>query len=240
MKKTSFLILLLLFHLIVSAQNTLSAFTAEADAFLNKYVSDGKVAYAALKKEGKTIQALTTKISSINLATASENSKKAFYINAYNLLVIQAIAQLYPLKSVRDKPGFFDKTTHVVAGEKLTLNSLEKNKLLLPYSDARLHFVLACAAVSCPPLANFAYTPEEINSQLDSRTKLALNNPAFIRVNTRNQQVLISKIFDWYKTDFTQYNLTILAFLNKYRTDKIPGNYRLNYYEYDWNLNKQY
>ncbi|MDQ3290694.1 MAG: DUF547 domain-containing protein [Bacteroidota bacterium] len=221
------------------AQNVLPALTDEADAFLKKYVTEGKVAYAAIKNDEKSIQSLTNKISTINLQGVPDNSKKAFYINAYNLLVIQAVVKLYPLKSVMDKPGFFDKTLHVVAGEKLTLNDLEKKKLLQPYQDARLHFALACAAVSCPPLASYAYTPDGLNAQLDSRTKQAINNPAFIKVNTPNRQVLISKIFDWYKTDFTKDNQTVLSFLNNYRTDKIPSNYQVGYYEYDWRLNNQ-
>ncbi|QMU31144.1 DUF547 domain-containing protein [Adhaeribacter radiodurans] len=239
MKKIFSCVVLLFLCSTSFAQNTLPAFTDEADAFFKKYVAEGKVAYAAIKKEEKSIQLLTNKIGAINLQGIPDNSKKAFYINAYNLLVIQAVTNLYPVKSVMDKPGFFDKTVHVVAGEKLTLNDLEKKKLLQPYQDARLHFALACAAVSCPPLASYAYTPNGLNGQLDSRTKQAINNPAFIKVNTQNRQVLISKIFDWYKTDFTKDNQTVLSFLNTYRTDKIPGNYQVGYYEYDWRLNNQ-
>lgn len=233
------LTILLFTSLTTFAQNNLPAFTSEANAFFKKFVTDGKVAYAAVKKEEKSIQTLTSKIGNINLANASENSKKAFYINAYNLLVIQAVTNLYPLQTVMEKPGFFDKMLHSVAGEKLTLNDLEKKKLLEPYQDARLHFALVCAAVSCPPLTNFAYTPEEVNTQLDNRTRQALNNPAFIRVNTQKQQVLVSKIFDWYKTDFTKNNQTVLVFLNSYRSNKIPPIYQVGYYDYDWNLNKK-
>lgn len=174
----------------------------------------------------------------MNLQGSSSDSKKAFFINAYNLLVIQAVINQYPVKSVMDKPGFFDKTIHLVAGEKLTLNDLEKKKLLQPYQDARLHFVLACAAVSCPLLANFAYTPNDLNNQLTTRTGLALNNNSFIRVSKKDQKVQVSKIFDWYKTDFTGNNQPVLTFINTYRTDKIPANYQVSYYEYDWALNK--
>ncbi|QNF32540.1 DUF547 domain-containing protein [Adhaeribacter swui] len=239
MTKVALFIFLLFTSLNTFAQNTLPAFTTEANAFFKKFVTDGKVAYAAVKKDAKSIQALTSKIGSMNLAEAPDNSKKAFYINAYNLLVIKAVTDLYPLQTVMAKPGFFDKTLHQVAGEQLTLNDLEKKKLLEPYRDARLHFVLVCAAVSCPNLASFAYTPEQINTQLDNRTKLALNNPAFIRVNTSKQQVLISKIFDWYKSDFLKNTPTALAYINTYRQNKIPETYQLGYYEYDWNLNKK-
>ena len=239
MIKVALFFLLLLTRLSTFAQNTLPAFTTEADAFFKKFVVTGQVDYAAVKKEGKSIQHLSEKIGTMSLADASENSKKAFYINAYNLLVIQAVVKLYPLPTVMQKPGFFDKTLHLVAGENLTLNNLEKKKLLEPYRDARLHFVLVCAAVSCPPLANFAYTPDQLNTQLETRTKLALNNPAFIRVNTQKQQVLVSKIFDWYQADFLKKYPTALAFINTYRQNKIPEKYQVVFYEYDWSLNKK-
>ncbi|RDC65438.1 DUF547 domain-containing protein [Adhaeribacter pallidiroseus] len=239
MSKVALFVFLIFAGFNLSAQNTLPTFTAEADAFLKKFVVAGKVDYAAVKKEAKSIQSLSDKIGSIDLAEASDNSKKAFYINAYNLLVIQAVTNGYPLQTVMDKPGFFDKTLHLVAGEKLTLNNLEKKKLLEPYRDARLHFVLVCAALSCPPLADFAYTPDQMDTQLNTRTQLALNNPTFIRVNTPKQQVLISKIFDWYQADFLKNNQTVLHFINAYRSNKIPENYQLGFYEYDWNLNKK-
>ena len=221
------------------AQNILPAFTSEADSFLKKYVADGQVNYAAVQKDAPAIQSLTNQVGRMNLTGASDVSKKAFYLNAYNLLVIRAVGQQYPIKSVMDQPGFFDKTTHLIAGEKLTLNDLEKKKLLQPYPDARLHFALACAAVSCPPLASFAYTPAELNNQLDGRTKLALNHSAFTRVSKKDKKVRLSKIFDWYQSDFIKDNQTVLAFINKYRTDKIPADYQLSYYEYDWRLNEQ-
>jgi hypothetical protein len=238
-KRISVLIIALFCCLRVGAQNILPDFTSDADAFFKKYVTNGQVAYAAVQKDAKTLAALTSQIGRMNLAGAPDESRKAFYINAYNILVIQAVANQFPLKSVMDKPGFFDKTTHLVAGEKLTLNDLEKKKLLQPYADARLHFVLACAAVSCPPLASFAYTPEGLNTQLDTRTKAALNNPAFIRVSKRDKKVLVSKIFDWYQTDFTKGNQPILTYINKYRTENIPPGYQVSFYEYDWSLNKQ-
>ncbi len=233
------LLLFLSFHLTAAAQPSLPGFTTEADAFLKKYVSNGRVNYDEVKQNAPAMQALVTKIGNMKLQGISDNGKKAFYSNAYNLLVIQAVANQYPLKSVMDKPGFFDKTTHLVAGDKFTLNDLEKKKLLQPYQDARLHFALACAAVSCLPLAAFAYTSENINNQLEARTKLALNNPIFIRVSKKDRKVLVSQIFDWYKPDFTRDNQTVPAFLNKFRTDKIPADYLVDYYEYDWSLNKQ-
>ena len=40
------------------------------------------------------------------------------------------------------------------------------------------------------------------------------------------------------KEDFVQ-NGNELDFINQYRTEKIPNNYKLTYFPYNWNLNKQ-
>ncbi|MEM6360586.1 MAG: DUF547 domain-containing protein, partial [Bacteroidota bacterium] len=48
--------------------------------------------------------------------------KNAFFVNAYNLIVIYQVAKFYPLKSPLDRSGFFDRVKHTVAGESITLN----------------------------------------------------------------------------------------------------------------------
>jgi hypothetical protein len=167
----------------------------------------------------------------------SDAEKKSFYINAYNLIVIYQVSKYYPLKSPLDASGFFDAVRHKVAGESLTLNVLEYKKLLIPHKDARIHFALACAAKSCPPLASFAFSAESLDTELDKRTRLSINDAEWLRVS--NGSVQLSKIFQWYDKDFLREGGSILGFVNAYRTTKIPANYRIDYYEYDWALNDQ-
>lgn len=216
---------------------SLPEFFSEADAFLKKWVMKGDVNYAGVKNNLFQIESLYQQVGAMNLSEASKAEEKAFYINAYNLVVIYQVAKYYPLKSPMNKSGFFDQVDHRVAGKEMTLNELEIKQLVLPYGDPRIHFALACAAKSCPPLANFAYQPTELDSQLEQRTKNSVNNAEFIRVDAANNQVAVSKIFDWYKKDFTQGGQTITEFLNKYRSISIPLSYRVAYYEYDWSLN---
>lgn len=217
----------------------LAKFFSNADAFLKKHVAANGVNYKLIKKDRHEIDALYQQIGEANLGEVSAAEKKAFYINAYNLIVIHRIASKYPIGSPMDDPGFFDKVTHLVAGERLTLNQLEKEKLLKPYRDARVHFVLVCAAKSCPPLANFAMMPNEIDTQLNARTTKALNDPAWLIVNKAQGNVELSRIFEWYQADFGDSKEAVLQWINKFRSAKIPANYTVNYYEYDWALNDQ-
>lgn len=235
--RTIFSVLLL--SLASMAQSAdLSGFFVKTDDFLKKYVKDGMVEYQAIKNNSSSINALYSEIGKMDLSGASEPEKKAFYINAYNLIVIYQVTKYYPLKSPLDQSGFFDKVKHSVAGESLTLNHLEIKKIILPYNDPRIHFVLACAAKSCPPLASFAFIPDKLDAQLEERTKLSINDGDWLKVDNKDKKAYISKIFEWYQKDFTKAGTSVLAFINRYRKTAIPDSYSIKYYEYDWGLNE--
>lgn len=218
----------------LSAAGTPAAFFADTDALLSRYVQNGRVDYQGLKTSG-ALTPLIEEISSANLATLKGNERKAYLINAYNLLVIQQALDNYPLKSVLDVKGFFDGKKHAVGNRQLTLNQLEKDLLLKEFKDARLHFVLVCGAAGCPPIISEAYRPNELEAQLNRQTRRALNNATFIRVN--GEQAQLSRIFEWYAGDFGGSKANVLSFINKYRKTAIPANAKVSYYEYDWSLN---
>lgn len=215
----------------------LNKFYEEVDQFLKKYTSNGSVSYNKISNSLPEVTRLYNNIGNIDLSKATDNQKQAFYINAYNMVVIYQVAKYFPLKSPMDQSGFFDKVKHKIAGEMITLNALEIIKLLRVYKEPKFHFALACAARGCPKLANFAYFPDNIGQQLDQRTRLSINDDYFIRVNHQKKTVDLSMIFKWYNKDFTMNGQTVLAFVNKYRKNKIPDSYRVDHYEYDWSLN---
>ena len=161
--------------------------------------------------------------------------KKLFFINAYNLHVINLALTEYPISSVQDIAGFFERKKVKVAGKTYTLNQFEKEEILKPYQDGRLHFVLVCGAVSCPPITNFAYQPDLLEAQLDKQTKLALDDANFLITN--GNTIGLSQIFKWYPEDFGGSKDNIIQFINKYRTYTIPTTAKFTYYDYDWSLN---
>ena len=234
----SFALTLFAFSAMLTAANTddpQGDFISDTDALLKRYVKQGRVDYVGLKASND-LDPLIQKVATVDLSVLKGNDKKAFLINAYNLLVIKQVLENYPLKSVLDVNGFFDGKKQNVGGRKLTLNQLEKELLLKEFNDARLHFVLVCGALGCPPIINFAYTPAKLEAQLSKQTKLALNDPAFLRVN--GDKAELSKIFEWYASDFGGSKSAVLGFINKYRDEAVPTSAKVSYYTYDWTLNK--
>lgn len=220
----------------IQAQNT-TDFFSKADVFLKAHVKNGRVDYAAIKANPADLNALVEDAKKISVSQKNADEYQAFWINGYNLLVIKAIVENYPLKSPLDVGGFFDKTKHDIGGTSITLNDIE-NKLLrgnFP-SEPRFHFVLVCGGLGCPPIIDEAYMPSKLDAQMETQTKLALNDPNFIRVNKNKAK--ISQIFEWYKGDFTQNGQSLVDFINKYKSEKLPEKTKVSYYTYDWTLNE--
>ncbi len=217
-----------------NAQTIDNRFFNEVDDLLKARVSNGLVDYDAIKTD-KRLPALIQKISEADISSADSKTLQAFYINAYNLNVINKVVSIYPVSSLQEKSGFFSKDKIKVAGESTTLNKLEKEKLLESFGDARYHFVLVCGALGCPPITNFAYTPENLEAQLAQQTRLAFDDSNFIRTSDGN--VELSQIFQWYPKDFGTTKENIINFINEYRTEKIPNSAKIKYYNYDWSLN---
>lgn len=207
------------------------------NSLLRKYVNTkGNVNYAGFKKDQALLQAYLDDLSKNPPQSSwSRNEKMAFWFNAYNAYTIKLIVDNYPVKSITDLKGGkpWDVKWIKIGTKTYSLNNIENDLLRPTYKDARIHFAVNCAAESCPPLYNQAWTEENLAAVLDKQAKAFINNPAYNKIAANKVQV--SKIFDWYKEDFGN----LIEYLNKYSTTKINANAKVEFLEYDWTLNKQ-
>lgn len=215
----------------------LNSFFRNADLFFKEHVSYGKVDYAAIKVVPNELNDLVSYMGQADLSNATSVEVKAFYINAYNITMIKSLVEKYPIVSPLDDAGIFTVEKHLIAGEQLTLEKIEKEKLLKPTGDERLHFVLVCGANGCPPLADFGYMPDKLELQILGQTRLALSDKNFVRVKDKDNTVEVSQIFNWYSKDFAATGKSTLAYINQFRSKPIPADYKVTYYQYDWSLN---
>ncbi len=214
----------------------LKEFFSNTDNFLKNTVQYGRVDYATIKNSPDRLNALVAAAKEIRIAETDAANYQAFWINTYNILVIHGVVNNYPLKSPLSIPGFFDKITHEVGGENITLNDIENKVLRANFpKESRFHFVLVCAGLGCPPLINTAYKPATLDAQLQKQTVKALNDDNFIRIDKK--EVQISQIFQWYTEDFTKSGASLVDYINTYRTEKLPEDSKVTYYPYDWTLN---
>lgn len=213
----------------------------------------GRVDYAGLKASGALDGYLG------QLASASEPGeraeKMAFWINAYNALTIDLIADNYPLDSIRDLDGGdpWGARSFAVAGRQVTLNAIE-HEILRPMGDARIHAAVNCASRGCPPLSPRVFSGSGLDAELDdaSRRWMTING---VVVDAAQGTVKLSRIFEWYGGDFVDAyggvdipgvegeQEAALAFAARYLPEQsdylLKGGYSVGFSSYSWRLNKQ-
>jgi hypothetical protein len=222
---------------VVNKQLSANDFFTNAELFFSKYVSNQKVNYGAVKKDTALLNTLSRQIESFNSRIAGRYARKAFYIDAYNILVVKAVADAYPVQSPRDIKGFFDAQQHAIAGEQLTLNEIEDQKISNEYNDPRIDFWLTPAAKGSPGISNHALMLHNLDELLDEQVKDAINNNAFVQVNNERKEILLPLIFKFNEGDFARDGKTILDFINEYRKKKITSEYKITYYDFNWDIN---
>lgn len=210
------------------------------DALLRKHVnSSGNVNYGAFKKDkAKLVEYLEVLKNNPPESSWSKNKEMAYWINLYNAFTIHSIVEKYPVSSVMDLEGgkVWDKKKIVIAGKSLTLNNIEKDKLLKRFKEPRVHFAVNCAAGSCPPLLNKAWTEDNVQRYYAKQAKAFINNSSYNSISAKSLEV--SQIFNWYASDFGGSD-QILSYFQKYSDTEIKKNAKITFKEYDWKLNKQ-
>ncbi|MBD99234.1 MAG: hypothetical protein CMO34_05270 [Verrucomicrobia bacterium] len=210
------------------------------DMLLQEHVTNkGDVNYTAFKKDELQLEKYLLSLSDHPPKEDwSKHEKMAYWINAYNAFTVKLILDNYPLKSIMEinNGKAWDLKFIKIGGKEYSLNNIEHDILRANYKDARIHFAVNCASVSCPKLQNRAFIPERIEEQLEQASRYFINNTS--KNNLQANQVKISRLFEWYMKDFTQEG-SLVDFLNRYAAIKINSNAKVGYKEYDWNLNAQ-
>lgn len=225
--------------LFISFIGTTSAqdFFERADEFFQQYTSDGNVDYAYLHANPEVLKPLLYDINHTGLNGRSTEYAQAFYINAYNLLVIHTIASKWPVDNPLHIPGMFDSIRHNVLMTPMTLDQIEHQKLMAKDADPRIHFALVCGARGCPPLLNEAYRPAILQDQLNKATTLAFQQPHILSVDDKNRTVTVTRIMEWYIDDFGGDESSVITFINRYVKSPVSKAYSLKFGNYDWSVN---
>ncbi len=234
------------------------------DALLKQHVhwnKDGtasSVDYAGLAKDRARLDLYLKNLSSVDKQEYSRwplNEQQAFLINAYNAHTVQLILTRYPnLASIKDFGGLFSspwkQEFFSLLGEKRSLDDVE-HKLLRGdkrYKEPRIHFAVNCASIGCPALRDEAYTGAKLAAQLEDQTIRFLRDNSRNRFYLKTGNYVVSRIFDWYQEDFDKYSKGVKSFLIQYadKTGMHPAEvsylkqntFSLDYFTYDWSLNK--
>ena len=176
----------------------------------------------------------------------NRNQQMAYWINLYNALTIDVVLDAYPVKSILKiggsffSPGPWNKKYLKISGQKVSLNDIEHGILRPIWKDSRIHYAVNCASYSCPNLSATAYTAGNLDDQLTMAAKDYINNPRGITVD--GEDLMLSKIFDWYQVDFGKNESELLQELAQHAEPELAERLKNHDgdidYEYNWDLNE--
>jgi len=203
-------------------------FHEKCAGILSNFVDDrGMVDYKILKRKRLELQNLLDEFDKLDPDEYNpwpKEDKIAFWLNAYNIQLLNIIVQNYPIKSsrinriffgpysIRNIKGIWSQYKVIVMDEEFTLVEIERRFFRKEFDDPRIFFAISHASLSSPPLRNEPYCGQKLHEQLDDQVKRFLSSPQEFRIDREKQTVYLSAIFQstWYGKEFT----------SKYGTDK--------------------
>jgi hypothetical protein len=243
------------------------ALHAPLDQILDIYVRDGFVYYRALASERARLDRYVASLDvpSATVAGWDRHRQAAFWINAYNALVMRTVIDHYPIRgragtypanSIRQIPGAFDRTIWRVAGIAVTLDDIEKSRVA-SFDDPRMFFALGRGAVGSGRLRSEAYTAARLDAQLADVRRDCLRRVTCVQVDEQAGAVLASAVFGWREPQFvaafasalegrypgrTPIELAVLAYVdpNLYPSERewlARNTFAVRYVDFDWRLN---
>ena len=235
------------------------------DQLLDLYVRNGDVYYRALKAERAKLDGYLNQVASASAAKMSREEQMAFWLNAYNAIVLRTVVDHYPIsghspeypqKSIRQIPGAFERLQHRVAGKMLTLDQIEKD-VLPTFNDPRVYFALGRGAIGSGRLRSEAFVPARIEDQLSDVAAECVQRGQCVQVEPESGKVTASAIFSWREKDFSAayadkapqvltdrspIERAVIAFvypklLNAEKDLVARNTFQLVYKPFDWTLN---
>jgi hypothetical protein len=228
-------------------------------------VRDGLVYYRALRQDRARLDAFVRSVATTPIESAPRNDQIAFWLNAYNALVLRTVIDHYPIPlrsreypaySIRQIPGAFERTSRRVAGKTMTLDQIEQT-VLPGFSDPRLFLALGRGALGSGRLRSEAYTGADLERQLSDVAAECIRRSQCMQVDRAANTVKVSSIFSWRERDFTAayddspdpkfaarspMERAVLAFVKpRLLTTEVEflerNEFRVSFVPFDWSLN---
>lgn len=237
------------------------------DQMLDLYVRDGMVYYNAVKSDRGRVDRY---VASLNVSADtyegwSQEQKMAFWVNAYNAFVLQTVAHHYPIRgkskdypvnSIRQIPGAFERTKHRAAGRSVTLDDIEKT-ILPEFKEPRLYLALGRGAVGSGRLRSEAFSGPTLSKQLDAVAADFLRHKEMVTLDRSANTISLTPIASWREADFVaKYDTgtdgpfgqrspierAMLAFITPHllpleKEFLRENQFRVTFHEFDWRLN---
>ena len=215
------------------------------DSLLKRCVSGDLVGYKVLANS-PDLNLAVDELERINPSRlATPRDRLAFWINAYNLLVVKNIADRYPMKSVRDVNHFMSLRKFVIGGVPYSVEDIQRREVvpMLKHADSHAIFLMCGGAMGYPPLLDHAISAARLDDDMKFALHDFVNNPKNVNFDIDTRTFLISRFFNWYQellcNDFNNPFEFANAYLDPFKKVPVADKQILKAFmpQFDWWLN---
>jgi hypothetical protein len=186
-------------------------------------------------------------MSQININNYSRREQLAYWINLYNALTVQTVANYYPITNIQEiniSPGLFSVGpwgANLISVNKTTLSLDDINNRIIRsiWNDQRTHYALNNATIGAPNLSKQAYQGAQLEDQLNEAATSYVNSLRGVQVI--EGKLIISKLYDWYEEDYGGTKQDVINHLEQFANEPLLSQLKhintIDSYVYNWHLN---
>lgn len=183
----------------------------------------------------------------INIDNYNRNEQLAYWLNLYNALTVQTVANYYPVSTIQEiniSPGLFSIgpwgcNLITINGTPLTLDDINNRIIRAIWNDPRTHYALSNATIGAPNLNRKAYQGKALEEQLNNAASTYINS--LRGVSVIEGKLIISKLYDWYEEDFGGTKQDVIFHLAQFAKEPLRSQLKhtntVDSYIYNWHIN---
>lgn len=221
--------------------------------FLDSHVSSNQeginlVDYANIDhKDFEQLKAYIKQMSAIDIENYNRQEQLAYWINLYNALTVQTVADYYPITNIQEiriSPGLFSvgpwgANLITVKKTPLSLDDIN-NRIIRPiWNDPRTLYTLNNATIGAANLSKRAYHGIDLEQQLNNAASTYINSLRGAQVI--EGELIISKVYDWYEEDFGGTKKDVIKHLSQFAKEPLFSQLKhinsIDSYIYNWHIN---
>ena len=183
----------------------------------------------------------------VNIDAYNRHEQLAYWINVYNALTVQTVANYYPISTIQEiniSPGLFSvgpwgANLITIKGTVLTLDDIN-NRIIRPiWNDTRVHYALNNASIGAANLNRKVYQGSQLEAQLNNAASTYINS--LRGVSVIEGRLIISKLYDWYEEDFGGTKQDVIVHLLQFAKEPLQSQLKhinsIDNYIYNWHIN---
>ena len=212
----------------------------EASRVFYHLIGDEELEYVHLLRLG--MEALSQVVPLQNL---NRNEQLAYWLNLYNIVVYDELAQRYPIRKLdklyngtRKTPSMWDEKMINVNGIALSLNDIQYNIIQKTWKDPRVMYGLYQGTIGGPNLRRIAYTGRSVYEKLEDNAEEFINSLRGLRF--KGKEAHVSKIYEWNKELFPNFKQDLRRHLRKYAkfrlVTRLDSTRKIKTKIYDWHI----